>query len=158
MSHLFVLAQATSVVDAGSIGVPLTSLIGSLGAAGAAVAVTYYFLGFLKDQGGKQDRLFQDFRDYHTESQKKFQEQMDRLTDRQAQAQQAYQEQINRITESHNLTLRDIIVLMKSVEKTVEASSSTIHFLEKMLASLQVAIAAIDGMLQRSPKKKVTDE
>jgi hypothetical protein len=153
MSHLFVLAQTTSVVDAGSIGVPLTSLIGSLGAAGAAVAVTYYFLGFLKDQSGKEDRLFQDFRDHHTESQKKFQEQLDRLTDRQAQAQQAYQEQINRITESHHVMLRDTIILMKSIEKTVEASGETIRFLEKTLSSLQIAIAGIDTMLHRSPKK-----
>ena len=70
MSGLSVLAQAAGVVDPNTIGVSATSLIGSLGAAGAAVAVTYYFLGFLRTEGEKQSRVFGEFRDYHAESQR----------------------------------------------------------------------------------------
>jgi uncharacterized protein (DUF2141 family) len=81
MNELFVLAQAASAPDAGTVGVSLTGLIGSLGAAGAAVIVTYYFLRFLKDQGKIQARMFQDFKDFHADSQKKIQEQVERLTD-----------------------------------------------------------------------------
>jgi hypothetical protein len=39
-----------SPVDPNTIGIAITSLIGSLGAAGAAVAVTYYFLAYLRDE------------------------------------------------------------------------------------------------------------
>ena len=73
-----------------AVGVSITSVLGSLGAAGAAVTVTYYFLGFLRDQSEKQSRLFQDFKDYHSESQKKFQDQLDRLSDRQEQSQRGF--------------------------------------------------------------------
>jgi hypothetical protein len=72
MNGLFVLAQAGTTVDPNAIGMSITSLIGSLGAAGAAVAVTYYFLGFLRNEGQKQDRIFSEFRDYHAESQFQF--------------------------------------------------------------------------------------
>src|SRR5262245_56201775 len=98
MTNLFLYAQAANAVDPNAVGISITSLIGSLGAAGAAVAVTYYFLGFLKTEGEKQDRVFQEFRDYHAESQRKFQEQLDRLTDRQEQLQRAFQDQVSRLT------------------------------------------------------------
>lgn len=73
------------IVDALS-SVSITSLLGALGAAGAAVAITYYFLCFLREESEKHGRLFQDFRDYHAESQKKFQDQLDRLSDRHEQS------------------------------------------------------------------------
>src|SRR6516165_3341117 len=127
MNSLLILAQAANSVDPGTIGVSITSLLGSLGAAGAAVAVTYYFLGFLKDQGEKQNRVFDEFRDYHAESQKKFQDQLDRITDRQEQSQRAFQDQVGRITEAQNALLRDTIVAMKSVEQTLNSSTVTIR-------------------------------
>src|SRR4051812_27531019 len=123
MNGLFVLAQAANTVDAGSVGVSITSLLGSLGAAGAAVTVTYYFLGFLRDQGEKQSHLFQDFKDFHSDSQKKFQEQLDRLSDRQEQSQRGFQDQVTRITEAQNTLLRDAILAMKSVEKGLDSST-----------------------------------
>jgi hypothetical protein len=150
MCNPFVLAQAASSVDASSIGVSITSLLGSLGAAGAAVVVTYYFLGFLKDQGEKQDRLFGQFKDYHTESQKKFQDQLDRLTDRQEQSQHAFQEQVSRITEAQNVLLRDAILAMKSVEKTLDGSTATIRGIEKTITALQLAVGAIDVVVRRT--------
>src|SRR5262245_60169764 len=148
MSAFSLLSETASNVDPGAVGVSITSLIGSFGAAGAAVAVTYYFLGYLKDQAGKQDRLFQEFRDYHTESQKKFKDQLDRLTERQVQSQQAFQEQIGRITDAQNLLLRDAIVATKSVEKTVDASTEAIRGIEKTIASLQTSIATIDAVIR----------
>jgi hypothetical protein len=150
MNALSMLSQAASTSDPGAVGVSITSLIGSFGAAGAAVAVTYYFLGFLKDQAGKQDRLFQEFRDYHAESQRKFQEQLDRLAERQVQSQQAFQDQIGRITDAQNLLLRDAIVTTKSVEKTVDASTEAIRDIEKTIASLQTSIGTIDALIRRS--------
>ena len=94
MSDLMFVAQAANSIDPSTVGISITSLLGSLGAAGAAVAVTYYFLVFLKDQSEKQSRLFQDFKDYHAESQKKFQDQLDRLSDRQEQSQRSFQDQV----------------------------------------------------------------
>jgi hypothetical protein len=144
------LSDAAANVDPGAVGVSITSLIGSFGAAGAAVAVTYYFLGFLKDQAGKQDQMFQEFREYHAESQRKFQDQLDRLSERQVQSQQAFQEQIARITEAQNLLLRDAIVATKSVEKTVDSSTEAIRGIEKTIASLQTSIATIDAVIRHS--------
>jgi DNA anti-recombination protein RmuC len=158
MTDLSLLAQAANAADPNAIGVSITSLIGSLGAAGAAVAVTYYFLGFLKSEGEKQNRVFQEFRDYHAESQRKFQEQLDRLTDRQEQLQRAFQDQVSRMTEAQNALLRDAVLGMKSVEKTLEGSTTVIHGLEKTVAALQVSVNTIDLILrrpgdERSPNK-----
>ena len=159
MTGLSVLAQAANAVDPNAIGVSITSLIGSLGAAGAAVAVTYYFLGFLRNEGEKQNRVFAEFRDYQAESQRKFQDQLERLTDRQEQLQRAFQEQIGRMTETQNALLRDAILAMKSVEKTLDSSGQTMHGVEKSVTALQFAVSGIDGMVRRiidigmAPKK-----
>jgi hypothetical protein len=149
MNSMIVLAQAMSSVDANAVGVSITSLIGSLGAAGAAVSVTYYFLNFLRDSGEKQNRLFDEFKDYHGESQKKFQDQLDRMTDRQELLQRAYQEQVGRITEAQNVLLRDAILAIKSVEKTMDNSTTVIQGIEKTVNSLQMTIGAIDLMVRR---------
>lgn len=135
--------------DAQSVGLSITGLVGSLGAAGAAVAVTYYFLVFLKDQAEKQSRLFQDFKDYHAESQKKFQDQLDRLTDRQEASQRTFQEQVGRITEGQNGLLRDAVLAMKSVERTLDSSTTTIRGIEKTISALQHAVGAIDVLVRR---------
>ena len=149
MNGLVIFAQAASSLENGAIGVSITSVLGSLGAAGAAVTVTYYFLGFLKDQGEKQSRLFQDFKDYHGESQKKFQDQLDRLSDRQEQSQRGFQEQVTRITEAQNLLLRDAILAMKAVEKGQEGTSETMKGIEKTVTALHLAVAAIDMLVRR---------
>jgi flagellar hook-basal body complex protein FliE len=149
MSGLYVLAQVAGAVDPNTIGVSITSLIGSLGAAGAAVAVTYYFLGFLRTEGEKQSRVFGEFRDYHAESQGKFQDQLERLTDRHEQLQRAFQDQISRMTEIQNSLLRDAILAMKSVEKTLESSVQTIHDMERTITSLQFSVNGIDLIVRR---------
>lgn len=149
MNGLFVLAQAAVNADPNAIGVSITSVVGSLGAAGAAVAVTYYFLGFLRNEGQKQDRIFSEFRDYHAESQRKFQDQLDRLADRQEQFQRGFQDQVSRLSETQNALLRDNILAMKSVEKTLEGSSATIHGMEKTISALQVSMNGIEVMIRR---------
>jgi len=160
MNGLFVLAQAASAPDFGTVGVSLTGLIGSLGAAGAAVTVTYYFLSFLKDQGKIQGRMFQDFKDFHTDSQKKIQEQVDRLTDRHMQSQRTFQDQISRITEAQNSLLREAVLAMKSVEKTLESSTETIRSIEKVTAALKTSVMAIDDLVRiaNDPKLARRDE
>ena len=150
MNGVMIFAEATNAVDSSAIGLSITSLLGSLGAAGAAVAVTYYFLVFLKDQSEKQNRLFEDFKDYHTESQKKFQDQLDRLSDRQEQSQRGFQDQVTRITEAQNLLLRDAILAMKAVEKSQDSATETIRGIEKTIASLQLAVGAIDMLVHRA--------
>jgi hypothetical protein len=156
MNGPMIFAQAANTIDTGAVGVSITSVLGSLGAAGAAVTVTYYFLGFLRDQGEKQSRLFQDFKDYHGDSQKKFQDQLDRLSDRQEQSQRGFQDQVTRITEAQNALLRDAILAMKAVEKGQEGASATIHGIEKSVAALQLAVASIDMLFRRSGDFRTT--
>jgi phosphoenolpyruvate-protein kinase (PTS system EI component) len=150
VNGLSAFAQAASQVDNNAVGISITSMLGSLGAAGAAVVVTYYFLGFLRDQGEKQGRLFQDFKEYHAESQRKFQDQLDRLTDRQEQSQRGFQEQVTRITEAQNLLLRDAILAMKAVEKSQDGAIEAIRGIEKTIASLQLTVGAIDSLVRRA--------
>jgi hypothetical protein len=70
------------MTDPNAIKLSITALLGSLG---AAIAVTYYFLAFLRDAAERQARLVEDFKDYHRDSQKMFQDQLDRLSDRSEQ-------------------------------------------------------------------------
>ena len=149
MNDLLVLAQAAPNVDPNAIGVSITSLIGSLGAAGAAVAVTYYFLGFLRNEQGKQDRIFSEFRDYHAESQKKFQDQLDRLADRQEQFHRGVQDQVSRMSETQNTLLRDSVLAMKAVEKSLDNSIATVHGMEKAIGVLQISMNGMDVMMRR---------
>jgi hypothetical protein len=149
ISLLWLMQAAAPAADPGSLGLSITSLLGSLGAAGAAVAVTYYFLGFLKEQGATQSKLLEEFRDYHAESQRKFQDQLDRLADRQDQSQRGFQDQVVRITEAQNTLLRDAIVAMKSVERSLDDSTSTVKGIEKTISTLQVAVGAIDIVVRR---------
>jgi hypothetical protein len=149
MSGLVGLVLAANPGDTNAIGVSITSLIGSLGAAGAAVAVTYYFLGFLKDEAEKQKAVLEEFREYDTQSQKKFQDQLDRLSDQQQQLQHAFQEQVSRMAEAQSTLLRDAILVMKSVEKSLESSTATIHGMEKTVTALQASMRSIDVILRR---------
>jgi len=154
MIGLFVLAQAAGAQDAGPAGVSLTGLIGSLGAAAAAVIVTFYFLSFLKDQGEKQVQMYQDFKDSHTNSQKKLQEQVDRLTDRHMQSQRTFQDQIGRITDAQNTLLREAVFAMKSVEKTLDSSIETIRGVESKTDSLKISVTAIDDLVRMANDSK----
>jgi hypothetical protein len=150
MNQLPALAQITQTVVDSDGGWSVTNLVGSLGTAGAAVIVTYYFLNFLKDQEQGQKQIVVQFEEYHGESQRKFQEQLDRLADLQEASQHNFQEQVNRITESQNAILRESILAMKSIEKTTEGSSATIHGVQQTIDSLQRAVRIIDAEVRRS--------
>ncbi len=139
------IAQASSV-DPG-LGVSIASLVSSLSAAGAAVVVTYYFLGFLKERGEDQKQIMGQFRGYHAESQRKFQDQIDRLADRQSEAFDQFRAQVGRVTETQNAMLKDAITTMKSIEKTLDVSSTTIQGIETTVGSLQRAVGAIDAVM-----------
>ena len=123
MSHLPALAQITKILAESDVGLPVTDLIELARHGRAAVIVTYYFLNFLKDQEQGQKQIVVQFEEYHGESQRKFQEQLDRLADLQEASQNDFQEQVSRITESQNAILRESILAMKSIEKTTEGSS-----------------------------------
>jgi hypothetical protein len=150
MKELTVLAQITKTLAESDVGLPVTNLISSLGTAGAAVIVTYYFLSFLKDQEQRQKQIVGQFEEYHGESQRKFQEQLDRLADLQEASQHNFQEQVSRIAESQNAILRESILAMKSIEKTTEGSSATIRGIQKTIDSLQFAVRVIDAVVRRS--------
>ncbi|MGO9921173.1 MAG: hypothetical protein ACLQIB_41590 [Isosphaeraceae bacterium] len=150
MNELPALAQITKTLAESDVGLPVTDLISSLGTAGAAVIVTYYFLNFLKDQEQGQKQIVGQFGEYHGESQRKFQEQLDRLADMQEASQNNFQEQVSRITESQNAILRESIMAMKSIEKTTAGSSATIRRIQKTIDSLQLAVRVIDAVVRQS--------
>ena len=147
MNLYAVLARATILLEP-SIGLSITSLLGSLGATGAAIAVTRYFLGFLKYRENRQARVVEDFRCFHAESQKKFQDQLDRLSNRQVESQHDFQDQVDRMTESQNIILRDTIGTMKGIENTFEFSTATIHGVRKSIGSLRLTVRAVDILLR----------
>jgi len=150
MSYFPVLAHITKTVVDSDGGSPVASLIGSLGTAGAAVIVTYYFLSFLKDHEEAQKQIVVQFEEYHGESQRKFQEQLDRLADMQEASQHNFQDQVNRITESQTSILRESILAMKSIEKTTEGSCATIHGIQQTIDSVQHSVRVIDVEVRRS--------
>ncbi len=143
------LAQFSTDLAESDVGWPLTDLLSSLGTAGAAVFVTYCFLNFLKDQEQRQKQVVAQFEEYHRESQRKFQEQLDRLADLQEASQQNFQEQVRRITESQHAILRESILAMKSIEKSTEGSTATIRGIQKTIDSLQFALRVIDAVVRR---------
>ena len=142
-----VLARAAILFEP-SVGLSITSLLGSLGAAGAAIAVTRYFLGFLKHREIGQARIVEDFRGFHAESQRKFQDQLDRLSNRHVESQHDFQDQVDRMTESQNIILRDTIGTMKGMEQTFDGSSATIDGIQKSIGSLRLTVRAVDILLR----------
>jgi hypothetical protein len=154
MNQLATLAQVTRNLAESDLGWPVTDLISSLGTAGASVIVTYYFLNFLKDQEQARRQVVAQFEEYHGESQRKFQEQLDRLADLQEASQHNFQEQVNRITGSLNAILGESILAMKSIEKTTEGSRAAIQEIQKTIDSLQFAVRVIDAVVRRLIKDR----
>jgi hypothetical protein len=149
MNELPALTQFAGALAASDVGWPFTDLIGSFGTASAAVVVTYWFLNFLKEQELLQKQIVVQFEEYHGGSQRKYQEQLDRLADLQEATQHNFQEQISRLTDSQNAILRESIVAMQSIEKTTDGSRATIREIQKTIDSLQFAIQVIDTVVRR---------
>ena len=140
------LADAALVFNSG-VGLSITGLLGSLWAACAVVVVTRYFLGFLKDQRTGQAWIIDIFRRNHGRSQQKFQEQVDRLSNRQLRNQHDFQKHVDRMTESQTTILRDAIATMNRLETAVACSSTTIRGIEKSMSSLGLTIEDIEDVL-----------
>jgi phosphate uptake regulator len=102
--------RRTDALEPNAVGVLVTRLPGAVG---AAVAISSCFLRFLRAADVRQTRMIEDFRDFHAQSQRKFQDQIDRSSDRQEQLQRGFEDQVNRITESHNTLLREVILAMR---------------------------------------------
>lgn len=94
-----------AVVEGDSLGVQVTSLIGSLGAAGAAVCVTYYFLGFLREASTVFQKVVDDLKI-----------QLDILATRQEKSQQAFQDQLNLMARDQNIILHEVVAVMRSID------------------------------------------
>jgi hypothetical protein len=53
------------------------------------------------------------------------------------------------MSETQNSLLRDSILAMKAVEKTLDNSTTTVHGMDKAIGSLQVSLNGIDIMIRR---------
>jgi flagellar hook-basal body complex protein FliE len=152
MNLLAVLARAPILFDL-NVGLSITSLLGSLGAAGAAVTVTHYFVGFLKKQETGRARIVAEFKGFHAESQKNFQDQLERLSNRQVENQQDFQDQIARMTERQTEVLHDAIVTIKGMENTIDGSSRTLQGVQKSIGSFRLTVSTIDILLCDTAQK-----
>lgn len=88
------------------VGVSITSLIGSLGAAGAAVVVVYYFLGFLREMSSAVNTQLQGLATRSEAAQKNSQEQMERLTSR-------YEQTVR----EQQLLMRDVVTSLERMTR-----------------------------------------
>jgi hypothetical protein len=141
-------AQATSP-GGGIIGLSMTGLLSSLGSAVAVVAVTSCFLRFLKKQRLEQREVLERFRRSYSESQQKFQEQLDWLIGRHELVEKKFQDQVNGIIEEQNAILLEAIRAMKSLEENLGCSSATVQAILNAVASLELAVAALDIWVQQ---------
>ena len=151
--NLFSVLTCSAISLDPRVGLSITGLLGSLGAAGATLTVTHYFLGFLTNRRNGQARIVEEFKDNHAKSQRKFQDHLDRLSTREQESQHDFQTRIGRMSESHNTILRDAIVAMERVETSTDGSSETIHGMQKSIGSLRLKVRAIDVILcDKNPK------
>ena len=155
MSILRVLAQAppTPVDPAAVAGLPIASILSLIAQGGAAVmllAAGYYFLGHLRSRDEKDLQKDEAHRKALEDVVKKFQDQLDRLSDHQRQATTTFQDQVARITETQSAVLRDAIVAMKSVEKTVDGSTNTVRAIEGTVSSLRTAVNTLELLVRQT--------
>ncbi len=132
---------------------PLSSLVSSLSAAGAAVVVTYYFLAFLRDHGDDQKRVLSEFRSFHALSQNTYQNEIDRLAERREHALAQFREQVLHLTETQNAMLKEAVATMKTIEKSLEGSRFTIGGIETTLDTLRMALRALDAVLKSNHER-----
>ena len=64
---------------------------------------------------------------------------------------------MTRITEAQNVLLRDAILAMKAVEKGQDGATETIRGIEKTVAALQLAVAAIDMLVRHAGEFQAAD-
>jgi hypothetical protein len=122
MNLLPILAQAATSAGA-QIGRSLTCLLCLLTAAGAAVTVARLSVGYLISKGERQRRIIENFNNSHSELQRKFQDQLDRLADRHQECQQDFQAYVALMSDIQSMILRDVIETIKNIETINEGSA-----------------------------------
>ena len=161
MNLFLILAQAPTFVDAGA-GQLFPSLLGSLGTAGAAIAVTRWYVGFLRTKAERERRIIEDFKGCHSDLQREFQDQLDRLFDCHQQSQQAFQTYVALISDTQNTIVRDMIVMINNNEKIIDGSTEKILGIQTSIGALRPTGSAIDSqachMADRSRKSHVDQE
>lgn len=157
MTHPPIPAVAMLTLDSG-VGLSITTLVVSLGAACAVILVTRYFLEFLDNQQNGQGWFIENFRRHHAASQRKFQEQVDRLSNRQIRNQHDFQDQIDRMTASQSVILRDAIATMNRMESAVGGSMATIRGIEAGMGSLSLTIRNIEQVLTSMTENRIPAE
>ncbi len=150
MGFLPIVAQAATSIDAG-VGRTLITLLGSLGAACTVIAAARWCVGFLKSKGERERGVIEKFKGSHTDLQRNFQDQLDRLSDRHQNTQQEFQTYVALMSDIQNMILRDVITTMKIIEKTNDGSKATVHHLNTTLEVLQSTQDGID-----SPHRETT--
>jgi methyl-accepting chemotaxis protein len=138
--------QASMALEPG-LGLSMIVLLLSLGAAGTAIVVTRRFLGCLKNMGDEQSKIIEQFKGYHAVSQQQFQDHLDVISDHHEEYQHEFQSQINLFSETQNVILRDMIVTMHNLEKTVDNSSATIDGVQTTIGTLGQTVRSIDFRL-----------
>ncbi len=143
MNLVPILAQTATFLDASMVQ-SLSFLFGSLAAAGTFVAITRWYVGHLTSRAERERRILEDFNISHAEIQRKFQEQLDRLSDRNLEAQQDFQAYVSLMSDISPMILRDVIVTMKTIEKIGGGSTVTSYGLETTISSVQPTVRAND--------------
>jgi phosphoenolpyruvate-protein kinase (PTS system EI component) len=139
-----ILAQTATFADA-HLGRSLASLFGLLILAGTAVALARWYFDYLRGKGERQRRIIEDFNISHAELQKKFQEQLDRLSDRQQESQQDFQAYVAIMSDIQTMILRDVIVTIRNIEKINGGSAVATHGLTTTIRTVWPAIHALDS-------------
>ena len=140
---ILVLTQAASPLD-DNIGMSMTALLGSLGAAVAVAAVTSYFLCFLKKQRREHKQFLERFLSSQSESQQKFQDQLERRISRNDLVQENFQERLNQLIVEQNAILLETSGAMKSIEKDMSTSSAAFQAVLKTVDSLQLVVSTLE--------------
>jgi hypothetical protein len=151
MSCLPIVTQAATSIDAG-FGRTLITLLGSLGAGCTVIAAARWYVGFLKSKGERERWVIENFKGSHTDLQRNFQDQLDRLSDQNMDTQQEFQTYVAVMSDIQNMVLLDVITTMKNIEKINDGSKATVHRLNRTIEILRSTDHGID-----SPHRDATD-
>jgi len=142
-------AQAASPVD-GNVGMSMAGLFSSLGAVVAVVVVTSSFLCFLQKQRLERTQLLERFRSCQSESQQRFQKELERLVDRHELVQKKFQDQVDRIIEGQNAILHEMIGAMRFIEESLGSSGALVQGILQAVDSLPRAISGLNILVHRT--------
>jgi hypothetical protein len=153
------LAEVVTMADPNVIGFAVTSLVGSMAAAGAAVAVTYYFLSFLRNEGLKWNRREADRsadfdaamnarrKDFLTTLERMAAESRDALADQR----RSFRDELTTQIAEGRSTTADCMMVLKALMDRLDGAESDVspRELRQALGGLQASINGIDVMVRR---------